>query len=333
MTQQVFSGEEFNEKYKEYEFYKLLRKNLTHYGYTYKDGLNVDVNEFNPKGKYSKAGLYFTEKNKIPMWMNAYWFITKCFIPNDAKVCVENDKFRSDKLIVEINNKVDICDSLIWYDESYCKMAVQQFGLSLKFVKEQTEEICKLAVQQDGNALLYVKEQTEEICKASVQKYGYSLEFVKEQTEEICKLAVQQNHYALQFVKEQTEEICKLAVQKNGNSLRFVKEQTEEICKLAVQQDGYALEFVKDQTEEICKLAVQQNGNALKYVKEQTEEICNLAKQENIGSLKYIKEQAEEICKLAEQQYEQTMYNETMYELSPKWNIITICEKINQRNI
>src|SRR3989339_2108397 len=176
MTQQVYSGEEFNEKYKECEFYKLLNKDLTHYGYTYKDGLNMDVNEFNPKGECSKGGLYFTEKNKIPMWLDTYSFITKCVIPNDAKIYIENNKFKSDKLIVEINNKVDICDSLIWHDEFYCKIAVQQNGNALKYVKKQTEEICKMAVQQNGYALQYVKEQTEEICKLAVQQNGYALE-------------------------------------------------------------------------------------------------------------------------------------------------------------
>jgi len=221
---QVYSGEEFNEKYKEYEFYKLLKKDLTHFEYTYKDGLNVDVNEFNSKGECSKGGLYFTEKNKIPMWINSYNFITKCVIPNDAKIYIENNKFKSDKLIVDINNKINICDFFVWDDEFYCKDAVQQNGMSLQFVKEKTEEICKIAVRQYGKALEFVKEQTDEICKMAVKNDSCALKYVKDQTEEICKLAVQQNGLSLQFVKEQTEEICKLAIQQNDNALKYVKE-------------------------------------------------------------------------------------------------------------
>src|SRR3989339_1343955 len=137
---QVYSGEEFNEKYKEYEFYKLLNKDLTHFEYTYKDGLNVDVNEFNPTGECLKGGLHFTEKNKIRMWINSYSFITKCIIPNDAKVYVETDEFqinryKSDKLIVDVNNKVDIYDFMIW---DCCKLANQKNNCSLECVKEQT---------------------------------------------------------------------------------------------------------------------------------------------------------------------------------------------------
>ena len=42
-------------------------------------------------------------------------------------------------------------------------------------VIEQTEEICKLAVQQNGNALEFVKYQTEELCKLAVQQNGNAL--------------------------------------------------------------------------------------------------------------------------------------------------------------
>ncbi len=50
-------------------------------------------------------------------------------------------------------------------DPVFCKLAVQQNGLALEFVEEQTEEICKLAVQQNWRALEFVKEQNEELCK------------------------------------------------------------------------------------------------------------------------------------------------------------------------
>ena len=95
------------------------------------------------------------------------------------------------------------------------------------FMANQTEEICVLAVQRYGDTLKYVKDQfkTENICKLAVQQDGYALPYVKKRfkTEEICKLAVQQNGYALKYVKNKTEDICKLAVQYDGYALQFVK--------------------------------------------------------------------------------------------------------------
>ena len=99
---------------------------------------------------------------------------------------------------------------------------IKRDGFFLKLLKkeEQTEEICKLAVQQNGISLDYVKiEQTEEICKLAVQQNGYALQYVRNQNEEICKLAIQQNSWSFQYVRNQTEEMCKLAVQQNGYEL------------------------------------------------------------------------------------------------------------------
>ena len=54
----------------------------------------------------------------------------------------------------------------------------------------RTDEICKLSVQQNGLSLQYVKEQTSEICKLAVQQNGYALQYVKEEfkTQELLKL-------------------------------------------------------------------------------------------------------------------------------------------------
>ena len=267
MTHQVLTGEEFNEKYKNYEFYKLLNKDLTNYGFTYKNGLNVDVNKFNPTGKCLIGGLYFTEKDNIYFWigMDLYFYITKVIIPNDAHIYVETNKFKSDKLIVDVDNKISISEYHLWNDEEFCKKVVRFNGYSLRYVKEQTEEICKLAVRNNGYALIYVKEQTEEICKLAVKSKAHALEYVKEQTKEICELAVNQDGYVLKYVKKQTEDLCKLAVKENGNALEYVKEQTEDICKIALKQNGYALQYVKNKKESLKKLAKQQKRYLNQY--------------------------------------------------------------------
>ena len=50
--------------------------------------------------------------------------------------------------------------------------AVNQDGLALRHVKEQTPEICMVAVTENGDALRYVKKQTPEICRAAVTQDG-----------------------------------------------------------------------------------------------------------------------------------------------------------------
>ena len=297
----TLSGTEFNAKYPNTEFYKVLTKDYKHYDFTYQHGLNVDHIPFNTSGICSLGGLYFTEVDKVSYWIDRFKsvYIAKVTIPSNASVYVEKDKFKADQFVLDLDNKMLIKDFYMWENEEFCKISVSQADTyNLVFVRNQPDEICKLAVKHDYRALQYVINQTDDICKIAVSNHGFALEFVKDQTDDICKMAVK-NGYGLEFVKVQTDEICKIAVSKNGRALQYVINQTYELCKLAVSQNGHALEFVKVQTGDICQLAVWQNEYALKYVRNQTDEMCVRAVSQNPFALEYVNVQTDELNKLA----------------------------------
>jgi hypothetical protein len=157
----TLSGTEFNEKYPNTEFYKLLHKDSIHFGFTYQHGLNVDNIPFNPTGKCSAGGLYFTEIDKVSCWieMNSV-YIAKVTIPSNASVYVETNKFKVDQFILDLDNKVLIKDFYMWENEAFCKISVSQADVrNLIFVRNQTDELCKLAVRHDWHALKYIKSQ------------------------------------------------------------------------------------------------------------------------------------------------------------------------------
>lgn len=56
-------GKEFNEKFNSFGFAKYLTRDLVHYNYKYKLGLNIDTQEFNHK--LCCNGLHFTDANLI----------------------------------------------------------------------------------------------------------------------------------------------------------------------------------------------------------------------------------------------------------------------------
>lgn len=236
-----YSGAEFNKIYKGIKLYKFLNNDLIHFGFRYEIGLNIDSLPFNPNGECSEGGLYFCEESKCyHFWQTFGKKIATIEIPDDARIYVEKNKFKTNKLVItDITNFFKVPDDF-WI------MIIKDDGFALQYVKEQTDEICKLAVQQHGGVLVYVKEQTEGICKLAVQRHGYALIYVKKQTDEICKLAVHQNGEVLQYVKEQTNEICILAVKQNGRALCYVKNQTEELCTLAVRQNIKAYRYVNE---------------------------------------------------------------------------------------
>ena len=244
---------------------------------------NIYLNETDSKYSHILEHIkrpYYPEYNPSKFQRYTMYVKTDIKLFNKGKLINFDDDISFDKedCVLQIFIKYEyLCYGYYWKvyyftEENIYEEIIHLIKKDGKFInllrdEEHTKELCKLAVQQDGLSLVYVKiEQTEELCKLAVQRNGCALKFVKNQTEELCKLAVQQEGLSLQSVKEQTKELCKLAVKQNGISVYYVKEQTEEICKLAVQQDGYALKYVKNQTDELCKLAVKQNLNALRYV-------------------------------------------------------------------
>jgi hypothetical protein len=47
------------------KFYKILREDLTHHGFKYQLGLNIDTVPFNPTGECRPGGLYYTDIDHI----------------------------------------------------------------------------------------------------------------------------------------------------------------------------------------------------------------------------------------------------------------------------
>jgi hypothetical protein len=111
---QELTGTEFNEKFKNFRFFKLLNNNENHYNLQYKTGLIIDPRKFCPYGECNAGGLYFTHGYHIYNFLihkGIYMFyFREVTIPDDAKVYVESlGKIKADKIIVgERKNLYDL---------------------------------------------------------------------------------------------------------------------------------------------------------------------------------------------------------------------------------
>ena len=132
----LLSGKEFNDKYPNTEFYKVLVRHCKHHNFTYKHGLNIDHIPFNPTESCSEGGLYFTELNKLPLWIYLdSVYIAKVTIPPDASVYAEANSFKADKFVLDFDNKVLVHELYIWTDNDLCKQVLSQNADLLRFIK------------------------------------------------------------------------------------------------------------------------------------------------------------------------------------------------------
>jgi hypothetical protein len=133
-----YTGEQFNKIVNDNALIlvKVLNDKETLRGFRFNEGLNIDTNEFNPNGKCEKGGLYFTDCRYLIEFYENYGKIIRLIeIPNDARVYIENKKYKADKII--LNEKFTIIEEFyknyVNSKEIYLKI-VKTNGMALKYV-------------------------------------------------------------------------------------------------------------------------------------------------------------------------------------------------------
>ncbi len=152
----VYTGANFNIITEGRAFVKLTNKDSAHNDFSFFEGINVDSVPFNPHDECTPGGIYFVEKKYFINWLqyneNTMEYVWDVKIPNDARVYVENYKFKSDR--IELYNKRKIEDMDIWNNmemKDY-KRIVKKCPLISKYLKTkiQDPEFYKLAVENDN---------------------------------------------------------------------------------------------------------------------------------------------------------------------------------------
>jgi hypothetical protein len=155
---EVFTGKEFNERVMKLNL-KLVRLTVEsecHNGFQYKTGLNIDHVPFNPFGTCTSGGLYFCDIGDFPVFIryNDKFCVNirNVTIPDDAKVYVERNKYKTDKFILSESVK-------IFENHAYALQTVIYDWRNLKYIDKQTQTstICLAAITQDNRAVQYIK--------------------------------------------------------------------------------------------------------------------------------------------------------------------------------
>ena len=260
---------------------KLIRKDRTHNGLVFKEGINclLESEIFDERPECGSGGLYFCKEEDIEHWLSLYnsdigYIATVTLCPDSTCVSMESSrKLKADRFILGPFQPIEE-----FLTVERANKLVRIHGWMLRYVRTElkTAELCLAAVQQNECAFHYVPVElkTATFCLAAVQQNGWTLHIIPTefQTAELCLAAVQQNGYALHYVhvEHKTAELCLTAVQQSGYALEYVpsEHKTAELCLTAVQQNGLAIQSVpaKLKTVELCLAAVQQNGLASKYV-------------------------------------------------------------------
>jgi hypothetical protein len=313
-----YSGKDFNVLHSKNEFYKLLNEDCVHHDFAYRDGLNRDTAAFAPNEQCKGGGLYFTEKNNVPVWMQNKRFLCRVFIPDDSHVFVETNKFKTDAFVLDLKNKIEVGAWSAWSDADYCEKAMQKSTASLQFVFQHNKQLspsqttqyngfCETTLKYNGwmvkyireDCLMYKNDKGDDISTMAVMQDGLAVEHIKEKylTATLVKLAVKQNGMAIKHVphKYWSAEVFMFAIKQTGFALQHVPPEymTDALQEEAVKTDALALLLVplRLQTFTMFANAVKQDGLLLALPclrSHQTYELCVFAVRQNSMALQHV---------------------------------------------
>lgn len=247
----VISGKDFKNLFPDTEFVKLTNESENHNDYQYRDGLNIDIHEFNYDKKCCKGGLYFTTKEQMYKWISystniqnvqIMFYVRKLVILDDSKIYIESrDKIKTDKLILEQRTEIDINEytEFIKYGNHFKidEDLTQIFNFIMKNKNPQQAKMFYLeCVKHDGIYLYYVALTSasmidREICLEAVKSCSMAIRYVPEKyvDNNFCLELVKHNNFALRNIPDhlKTIEICSIAV----NKVRYLLENVPEDLK------------------------------------------------------------------------------------------------------
>lgn len=258
-------------------YFKLLRRDMTHMGFTYKAGINfIPASTFRPDPEDPVGGLFLCRFADIPRWLNLYEdleFIAYARIGFTSKASEGRGKVKVDMFFM----------SYPMFLYRFLQDHFKKFYLlglhpsNLRFYRKQPITMIEWAIDQDPHAIQYVVKPHMATMKRAVSMNGLTLRHLTDPQPEIVLAAVEQNGLALAYWQRQRYDT------------RYSRNLTDKICLTAVQQNGLALAFVQNKTPEIEKAAVAQNGWALLYVDKQTAELAHAAFSRDPSTYKIIR--------------------------------------------
>lgn len=293
------TGKLFNQIFRNASLVKLTNLTENHNGLKFDDDLNIDILSFNTNTTCSAGGIYFIEEHNMHKWIfynikvGFMYHVRKVTIPDDARVFIESDKFKTDKIIfgpkklidkntylkaIEYNNVFRYMPNNL-KDRDMCMKAIRNdVTVALCYVPAELKDkdMCVESVKLCGTTLRYVPHylQDKDMCMEAIRYNSTSLEFVADslKDKELCTLAVECYEYTLKYIPDtiKDKEMCMKAIKQDSVVFKYVplKIIDKEICMEVVRKNGALLSLIPTELRDIdvCKLAVEHCDYAIYYV-------------------------------------------------------------------
>ncbi len=106
-------------------YFKIFNEADNHHGFQYKDGLNVDINDFQEKGLCVAGGLHFTDADNICEFLHYGKYIREVEVPeNETQVVKCENEWRAKSLFLHPRKDLREVDTWKWMIENNINIKV-----------------------------------------------------------------------------------------------------------------------------------------------------------------------------------------------------------------
>jgi len=286
-------------------YYKFLNNSMTHFGFTYELGLNVDTKEFNPSGTCEAGGLYFSNYNYIHNFTNFGEKLAIIELLDDAEFYIDPEgyKAKTNKFII----KNIVCNPLLEIEYAFAygfpRISYSDIpkpsptGLYYAHIDSHNYVLKNYVLKKlqkmttiDGYCdKIKISRQSKQISTPGTGKILYILLCgIQPDSNFVCSENNQFANDGLLFFTDKLiiydviedkdiDKINEYDVRQYTDPI-YIQEkniekfknqnliQTYNDCKNNLSNDGLLLKYTQNQTEDLCLIAVNQNGLSLEFV-------------------------------------------------------------------
>ena len=164
---------------------KVTTGDCIHHGFQLHEGLNTDVEPFDPATECGPGGLYFASSDSIHRWLNRpglrwLWDVS---IPEGEKVVAFQHKAKAHRIILSNPRPIPL---ELW------RRAIRHNAAALVYAPDsvKSEDLCLDVVRRQGWLLKHVPAHTVslKICVAAVRQYESAISYVPDKLKELVRV-------------------------------------------------------------------------------------------------------------------------------------------------
>lgn len=98
------------------KYYKILRSDMTHHGFKYQEGLNIDTESFDETPDCG-GGLFFSDVQNILSFVNYGKLIAEIEVPDGTKIVQVEDKYKAHAIVLKNIKPIWTVDTFKYFIE------------------------------------------------------------------------------------------------------------------------------------------------------------------------------------------------------------------------